>query len=74
MLDVALDDCQELGSSVVAEPDEEDQMGETIQLTRGRVCYDEQGSGAPVLLIHGGAVDGRFFDQIVPERALGAGA
>lgn len=41
-------------------------MGKTIQLTGGRVYYDEQGSGAPVLLIHGGAVDGRFFDQIVP--------
>ena len=40
-----------------------------IELTAGRVWYDEQGSGPPVLCIHGGAVDGRFFDAIVPTLA-----
>ena len=38
-------------------------------LDGGDVWYDDQGDGPPVLLIHGGAVDGRFFDQNVGPLA-----
>ena len=41
-------------------------MGEYARLGGGEVWYEEQGSGAAVLLIHGGAVDGRFFEHNVP--------
>jgi len=44
-------------------------MGTTIELTAGTIWYDEQGAGPPVVLIHGGAVDGRFFDGIVEPLA-----
>jgi pimeloyl-ACP methyl ester carboxylesterase len=40
-----------------------------LELTNGRVWYDEQGEGDPVVLLHGGAVDSRFFDQNVPALA-----
>ena len=39
------------------------------ELTNGRVWYDEQGRGEPVVLLHGGAVDARFFDQNVGPLA-----
>jgi pimeloyl-ACP methyl ester carboxylesterase len=32
-------------------------------VTNGSVWYDERGRGEPLLLLHGGAVDSRFFDQ-----------
>ena len=44
-------------------------MGEYIDLTGGRVWYEESGTGEPVILIHGGAVDGRFFKDNVPALA-----
>jgi pimeloyl-ACP methyl ester carboxylesterase len=34
-------------------------------LTSGEVWYDEHGRGDPLVLLHGGAVDSRFFDQNV---------
>ena len=37
-----------------------------IELSDGRVWYDEAGSGEPVVLLHGGAVDSRFFDAMLP--------
>lgn len=40
-------------------------MGGYAQLSGGEVWYGERGDGAPLLLIHGGAVDGRFFDENV---------
>jgi pimeloyl-ACP methyl ester carboxylesterase len=40
-----------------------------LELTNGRVWYDEQGQGEPLVLLHGGAVDGRFFDQNVGRLA-----
>ena len=41
-------------------------MGTDLELPAGQVWIDEQGSGPPVVLIHGGAVDGRFFKDNVP--------
>ena len=41
-------------------------MGAYLDLPGGQVWYDEQGSGPPVVLIHGGAVDSRFFKDNVP--------
>ena len=38
-------------------------MGAYADLQHGRVWYEEQGSGPPLVLIHGGAVDLRFFDK-----------
>jgi pimeloyl-ACP methyl ester carboxylesterase len=46
-------------------------MGRYLALTGGQVWIDEQGSGQPLLLIHGGAVDGRFFEHNVPALADG---
>lgn len=36
-------------------------MGRYATLTQGDVWYEEQGAGEPLVLIHGGAVDSRFF-------------
>lgn len=44
-------------------------MGDYIDLTNGRVWYEESGSGEPLVLIHGGAVDTRFFKDNVPALA-----
>ena len=44
-------------------------MGKYARLTNGEVWYEATGDGAPVLLIHGGAVDGRFFAQNVGPLA-----
>lgn len=41
-------------------------MGAYLDLPSGQVWYDEQGSGPPVVFVHGGAVDGRFFKDNVP--------
>jgi pimeloyl-ACP methyl ester carboxylesterase len=38
-------------------------MGAYADLQHGRVWYEEQGSGPPLVLIHGGAVDSRFFEK-----------
>jgi pimeloyl-ACP methyl ester carboxylesterase len=40
-------------------------MGEYAELTSGSVWYEEQGRGEPLVVIHGGAVDSRFFNQNV---------
>jgi pimeloyl-ACP methyl ester carboxylesterase len=42
-------------------------VGEYLELPDGRVWFDEQGSGDPVVFIHGGAVDSRFFDPLMPH-------
>lgn len=44
-------------------------MGSYLALSGGQVWIEEQGSGPPLLLIHGGAVDGRFFEHNVPALA-----
>lgn len=44
-------------------------MGDYSDLTNGRVWYEESGAGEPLVLIHGGAVDTRFFKDNVPALA-----
>src|SRR5215831_12275297 len=44
-------------------------MAGYAELTQGRVWYDEHGSGVPLVLLHGGAVDSRFFDRNVDASA-----
>jgi pimeloyl-ACP methyl ester carboxylesterase len=44
-------------------------MARYAELTGGSVWYDEQGSGEPLVMLHGGAVDSRFFDQNVGPLA-----
>lgn len=40
-------------------------MAGYAELTNGSVWYDEQGTGDPLVLLHGGAVDARFFEHNV---------
>lgn len=40
-------------------------MAGYTELTHGNVWYDEHGSEEPLVLLHGGASDARFFDQNV---------
>jgi pimeloyl-ACP methyl ester carboxylesterase len=44
-------------------------MAGYIELTKGSIWYDEQGQGDPLVLIHGGAVDARFFEHNVGALA-----
>ncbi len=44
-------------------------MGEYIDLAGGRAWYEETGSGEPLVLLHGGAVDTRFFKDNIPALA-----
>jgi pimeloyl-ACP methyl ester carboxylesterase len=44
-------------------------MGDHIELSGGRVWYEEHGAGDPLVLVHGGAVDSRFFEHNVPALA-----
>jgi pimeloyl-ACP methyl ester carboxylesterase len=45
------------------------QVGRYAELSTGRVWYDEHGHGEPLVLLHGGAVDSRFFEQNVGALA-----
>ena len=40
-----------------------------IELANGRVWYDERGQGEALVLLHGGAVDSRFFGNVIPGLA-----
>ena len=40
-----------------------------LELPQGSIWYEEQGSGDPLILIHGGAVDSRFFEHNVGPLA-----
>lgn len=40
-----------------------------LDLPQGSIWYEEQGSGDPLILIHGGAVDSRFFEHNVGPLA-----
>jgi pimeloyl-ACP methyl ester carboxylesterase len=44
-------------------------MAGYLELSNGSVWYDEQGSGEPLVMLHGGAVDSRFFDANVASLA-----
>lgn len=44
-------------------------MAGYTELTNGSVWYDEQGTGDPLVLLHGGAVDARFFEHNVGPLA-----
>jgi pimeloyl-ACP methyl ester carboxylesterase len=44
-------------------------MAGYAELTNGSVWYDERGSGDPLVLLHGGAVDARFFEHNVEGLA-----
>jgi pimeloyl-ACP methyl ester carboxylesterase len=44
-------------------------MGEYVQLGDVRTWYDELGAGDPLVLMHGGLVDARFFEQNVGPLA-----
>ena len=44
-------------------------MGAYVNLTNGSVWYDERGQGEPLVLVHGGAVDSRFFEHNVGALA-----
>jgi pimeloyl-ACP methyl ester carboxylesterase len=44
-------------------------MAGYAELTNGSVWYDDDGQGEPLVLLHGGAVDSRFFDHNVGPLA-----
>ena len=44
-------------------------MAGYAELTNGSVWYDERGSGEPLVLLHGGAVDARFFEHNIDGLA-----
>ncbi|QNE18051.1 alpha/beta hydrolase [Kribbella qitaiheensis] len=44
-------------------------MGEYVQLGAVKTWYDEQGEGEPLVLMHGGLVDARFFAANAPALA-----
>ena len=44
-------------------------MAGYVELSSLRTWYDERGKGEPVVLIHGGSVDARFFDQNIDALA-----
>jgi pimeloyl-ACP methyl ester carboxylesterase len=44
-------------------------MGEYVQLGDVRTWYDELGAGDPLVLMHGGLVDARFFEQNIGPLA-----
>ncbi len=44
-------------------------MANSVQLTNVRTWYDECGEGIPLVLLHGGVVDSRFFEKNVGALA-----
>ncbi len=44
-------------------------MANRVQLSSVRTWYDECGDGIPLVLLHGGVVDSRFFDQNIGSLA-----
>jgi pimeloyl-ACP methyl ester carboxylesterase len=44
-------------------------MAGYLELTNGSVWYDERGHGEPLVLLHGGAVDSRFFEHNIGALA-----
>lgn len=44
-------------------------MATTLDLGGARIFYEDVGDGAPVLVIHGAAASGRWFDEFLPILA-----
>ena len=44
-------------------------MGTYVELSQVKTWYDERGEGEPLVLLHGGVVDARFFDQNIEPLA-----
>lgn len=44
-------------------------MGQYVEAGGVRTWYEEHGAGDPLVLLHGGAVDARFFEHNVPALA-----
>ena len=44
-------------------------MAAYVQLGAVKTWYDEHGEGEPLVLLHGGLVDARFFDPNLPALA-----
>ena len=44
-------------------------MGEYVQLGAVKTWYAEHGEGEPLVLMHGGLLDARFFDGNLPALA-----
>jgi pimeloyl-ACP methyl ester carboxylesterase len=42
-------------------------MATYVQLGAVKTWYDEHGEGDPLVLLHGGLVDARFFDRTSPR-------
>jgi pimeloyl-ACP methyl ester carboxylesterase len=42
-------------------------MATYVQLGAVKTWYDEHGQGEPLVLLHGGLVDARFFGRICPR-------
>jgi hypothetical protein len=47
-------------------------MASYSELTGGSVWYDEQGDDEPLVMLHSGSVDSRFFDQNVGPLPTGS--
>jgi pimeloyl-ACP methyl ester carboxylesterase len=44
-------------------------MAGYVELSNVRIGYDERGRGEPLVVLHGGAVDARFFDPNIEQLA-----
>jgi pimeloyl-ACP methyl ester carboxylesterase len=44
-------------------------MATYVQLGEVKTWYDEHGRGEPLVLLHGGLVDARFFEPNLPALA-----
>src|SRR5438445_3294988 len=42
-------------------------MAAYVELSNVRIGYDERGSGEPLVVLHGGVVDARFFDPNIEQ-------
>ena len=60
-------DCARLAARIWSTTDDvyHARMAGYAELTNGSVWYDERGGGEPLVLLHGGAVDSRFFEHNV---------
>ena len=45
------------------------EMGTYVELSQVKTWYDERGAGEPLVLLHGGVVDTRFFEPNIDALA-----